>query len=163
MVAKIYSVTQKRFERLCLQIGKVPDPEIPVITIKDLGILRDISLLGSTVTINITPTYSGCPAIDMIKSDIHSLKNEYPDFDLRVKIVLDPAWSTDNISQKGRVALEHYGITPPQKNNEIKFIRCPKCRSVHTSMVSEFSSTACKAMMRCLTCKEPFEYFKSLQ
>ena len=163
MVSNNLSITHHRYKNLCNDIKQITDPEIPVITIFDLGILRDIILKdGNRVKVNITPTYSGCPAVDTIEKNIYSLKEEYPDFELKINRVLSPAWSSSMVTKKGRIALENYGIAPPQKNNAITLIKCPRCRSSLVTLISEFSSTSCKSMLRCEKCQEPFEYFKHL-
>lgn len=142
-------------------LDEVLDPEIPVLSIWDLGILRNIERSGDKIIVTITPTYSGCPAMDTIRSDIKSVlaKAGYPDSDIRM--VLSPAWTTDWMSTEGRQKLEHFGIAPPGCTNSVKqTINCPRCKSEHTNLISEYGSTACKAMYQCDHCKETFCYFK---
>lgn len=151
-------------------LRKVTDPEIPVLTIVDMGIVRKIQKEGEEYLISITPTYSGCPAMDVIADDIiNALKNA--GFKARVKNVLDPAWSTDFITEKGRKAMKKYGIAPPLEATadkeallgESKMLKCTNCDSSNTKMISQFGSTACKALFQCNDCLEPFEYFKCLK
>jgi len=147
----------------------VYDPEVPVLSIVDLGIVRDVRMADGHLEIVITPTYSGCPAMDVIRMNIRMilLQNGYTDIQLTT--VLSPAWTTDWMSEKGKQQLKAYGIAPPTsvpvvcdlglfQHNEA--IACPHCGSYHTTMISEFGSTACKALYRCEDCREPFDYFK---
>jgi ring-1,2-phenylacetyl-CoA epoxidase subunit PaaD len=136
----------------------VPDPEIPVLSILDLGIVRDVSV-DDTVTVSLTPTYSGCPATEAIESSVLRALNDRGVEAPVIKRVISPPWTTDWITDRGRQKLLEYGIAPPQKSLEIA---CPQCASLKTELVSEFGSTACKASRRCLDCLEPFEYFKCL-
>jgi ring-1,2-phenylacetyl-CoA epoxidase subunit PaaD len=153
---------QDTLQRLRSIVAEVTDPEIPVLTISDLGILRDLQYMDDTVEVTITPTYTGCPAMDRIAIDIRLAlaENGYP----KVKIisVLSPAWTTDWMTQEGKEKLQRYGIAPP--NPRFAFpedgITCPHCRSDNTRLVSAFSSTACKALLQCNDCLEPFDYFK---
>ncbi len=157
-------------ERLEALLEQVTDPEIPVVSIRDLGILRDISLDGSQVTVTITTTYSGCPALSMIKADIRQTLSQAGYENVQVKQSLSPAWTTDWVTAQGREKLQEYGIAPPQKSSEGlcamispgTAVACPQCHSEHTECISEFGSTACKALYRCLDCAEPFDYFKCL-
>lgn len=139
-------------------LGKVPDPEIPVLSILDLGIVRDVTV-NETVTVTLTPTYSGCPATEAIESSVQAALNSHGVDDIVIRRVLSPPWTTDWISDDGRQKLRQYGIAPPSKSLDVA---CPQCKSLHTEMVSEFGSTACKASFRCCDCLEPFEYFKCL-
>ena len=139
-------------------LANVPDPEIPVLSILDLGIVRDVTIKDK-VTVTLTPTYSGCPATEAIESSVlEALKSHGVD-EIAIRRVLSPPWTTDWISEDGREKLRKYGIAPPSKSLEIA---CPQCKSLHTERVSEFGSTACKASWRCCDCLEPFEYFKCL-
>jgi ring-1,2-phenylacetyl-CoA epoxidase subunit PaaD len=139
-------------------LAKVPDPEIPVLSILDLGIVRDVTIKDK-VTVTLTPTYSGCPATEAIESSVlEALKGHGVD-EIAIRRVLSPPWTTDWISEDGREKLRKYGIAPPSKSLEIA---CPQCESLNTERVSEFGSTACKASWRCCDCLEPFEYFKCL-
>ena len=155
----------------------VPDPEIPVVSVVDLGIARavEVDSSGEQVTVVITPTYSGCPAMRMIEDDIRTaLGAEFAAVEVRT--VLTPAWTTDWMSEEGRAALRAYGIAPPEPPDPQlsapggrrslpvlgtgRPAACPQCGSASTERVSEFGSTACKALYRCLSCREPFDYFK---
>lgn len=145
----------------------VVDPEIPVITIGDLGVLRDVSLGDEgTVVVSITPTYSGCPAVDAIADDVRQSLFDAGFPAVAVRTVLAPAWSTDDITPTGRAALQAYGIVPPSPTGAPVAVelgvRCPRCGSIETAEISRFAATACKALWRCRTCREPFELFKTL-
>ena len=141
-------------------LDTIPDPEIPVISIVDLGVVRDVDIERGAVKVTITPTYSGCPAMGVIAMDIvtelakHGIKN------LELKTQISPAWTTDWLSEKGRSRLERYGIAPPQAAGGPS--RCPRCRSEKVEKISQFGSTACKAQWRCKECLEPFDYFKCI-
>ena len=147
----------------------VPDPEVPVLTVQDLGIIRDIHLRDEVVEVVITPTYSGCPAMDMIAANIRLVLLENGFKNIQITTVLSPAWTTDWMSEEGKEKLKAYGIAPPNPrqqvcNNELfaphEVVQCPRCNSYHTHRVSEFGSTACKALYQCDECSEPFDYFK---
>jgi ring-1,2-phenylacetyl-CoA epoxidase subunit PaaD len=140
-------------------LSQVPDPEIPVLTITDLGIVRDVDC-STGVTVSLTPTYSGCPATEAIEASVAATLQEHGVDDVRIKRVLSPPWTTDWISEAGRKKLTVYGIAPPERRD--RPIACPRCDSSNTELVSEFGSTACKASYRCIDCLEPFEYFKCL-
>ncbi|HSE10204.1 MAG TPA: 1,2-phenylacetyl-CoA epoxidase subunit PaaD [Nocardioidaceae bacterium] len=149
--------------------GAVPDPEIPVLTIEDLGILRDVEVDDAgRVRVSITPTYSGCPAMEAIRADVTAaLKSEGYD-DVTVDLVLSPAWTTDWMSEEGRRKLEAYGVAPPTARPSdgpvplTLSLRCPQCGSPDTRELSRFGSTACKSLWVCNTCREPFDHFKSI-
>ncbi len=138
-------------------LSSVKDPEIPVISIKDLGILQNIKVTGDSVTIEIIPTYSGCPAMYVIQSEIKKALMAHQINDVEIKLVDDPIWTTDMITQAGQAAMQAYGIAPPSQSATIN---CPQCGSKKTTCISEFGSTACKALYRCDDCLEPFDYFK---
>lgn len=150
-------------------LTKVCDPEIPVLSITDMGIIRDIDVNNKQVTVTITPTYSGCPAMDTIASDIHNTLFQ-AGYKVEVKSVLSPAWTSDWITEQGRAKLEAYGIAPPLSATgdkkallgEEKLVKCTNCGSKNTHMVSQFGSTACKALFQCNDCLEPFDYFKCI-
>ena len=135
----------------------VVDPEIPVLTISDLGILRDVSQDEGSVVVTITPTYSGCPAMRQIEDDIVSVLRGAGFDDVSVKTSHNPAWTTDWINDEGRRKLAEFGIAPPTGEHEIL---CPRCEASEPRMVARFGSTACKALMACSSCVEPFDYFK---
>lgn len=150
-------------EELWVVLEEVKDPEIPVISIQDLGILRNIERLDEKIIITITPTYSGCPAMDTICSDISDalVKSGHKNFE--IKTVLAPAWTTDAITEKGKLKLKAFGIAPPRKRNATdQTIICPLCQSTDTSLISEFGSTACKSLQKCNHCKESFCSFKPI-
>ena len=142
----------------------VTDPEVPVLTITDLGIVRDVKIIGEEIEVIITPTYTGCPAMDMISMNIKMelLANGFQN--IKVTSVLSPAWTTDWMSEAGKQKLKEYGIAPPQTRSDglrlTDNIECPQCHSTNTRVISEFGSTACKALYQCNDCKEPFDYFK---
>ncbi|MCW2637905.1 MAG: phenylacetate-CoA oxygenase, paaj subunit [Dactylosporangium sp.] len=146
-------------------VAAVVDPEIRVVTIADLGILRDVRVDGERVTVTITPTYSGCPAMDVIRADIRQALGAAGYRDVEVVTTLRPAWSTDWISASGREKLAAAGIAPPGPSGgpvalAIR-LRCPRCGSPDTEELSRFGSTACKALWRCRACAEPFDHVKA--
>jgi ring-1,2-phenylacetyl-CoA epoxidase subunit PaaD len=153
-------------ERARAAAAAVTDPELPPLTIDDLGILRDVRLDGGTVEVVITPTYSGCPAMREIATAIEHSVLQTGAEKVRVRYVLTPAWTTDWLSDTARAKLLALGIAPPEpgQGTEALFARpavpCPRCHSMNTERISGFGSTACKALHRCLDCKEPFEAFK---
>ena len=138
----------------------VPDPEIPVISVVDLGVVRDVQWDGEKLCITITPTYSGCPAMAVIALDIKTEMAKHGIDTVELKTKIAPAWTTDWLSEKGRSKLEEYGIAPPQSAGTPE--RCPNCKSDRVEKVSQFGSTPCKAQWRCLECLEPFDYFKCI-
>ena len=148
-------------------VGQVPDPELPVLTIEDLGILRDVTVDATgRVEVAITPTYSGCPAIDAIRSDITARLAEHGVDDVDVRLVLAPAWTTDWMSEAGKAKLAAYGIAPPDHRGAGPVplrlsVRCPQCGSLDTRELSRFGSTACKSLWSCNECREPFDHFKA--
>jgi ring-1,2-phenylacetyl-CoA epoxidase subunit PaaD len=144
----------------------VVDPEVPVLTIEDLGVLRRVAIEGDRIVVEITPTYSGCPAVDAIRDDIVVALGAAGYANVLVRTVLAPAWTTDWMSTAGRVKLEEFGIAAPVARgsggpiNLGLGIRCPHCGSLHTRELSRFGSTSCKALYVCQRCQEPFDYFK---
>ena len=147
----------------------VCDPEVPVLSVVDLGIIRDVKIKDDEVEVVITPTYSGCPAMDMISMNIKLALIEQGYKKVKVTSVLSPAWTTDWMSETGKEKLRAYGIAPPNSKQivcntklfaEEETIQCPQCNSSHTKRISEFGSTACKALYQCQDCKEAFDYFK---
>lgn len=142
------------------RIAAVPDPEIPVVTIADLGILRDVAIDDGQVVVTVTPTYSGCPAMTQIEQDI--VTAAAPLAPVEVRTVYSPAWTTDWIGDAAKARLRHFGIAPPHLVDEPVPARCPRCDRDDTRVVSEFGSTACKALMVCSWCGEPFDRFKAL-
>lgn len=165
------TTTQPEIERQLFEILEtVSDPEIPVLSIMEMGVVRSARMKNDVVEVNITPTYSGCPAMDVIGDDIKKAFRE-AGLEAKVTLVLSPAWTTDWITPKGRKALEKYGIAAPleaEADKEAllgnkKLIKCPQCGSLQTKLVSQFGSTACKALFQCEECLEPFDYFKCLK
>lgn len=149
--------------------GSVPDPELPVLTLGELGVIRGVRLLGpASVEVQLTPTYTGCPAIEAMTSDIEQVLRDHGMATVSVVKVLAPAWSTDDISAEGRRKLSEFGIAPPRHHAADEpvpltlSVRCPNCGSTDTELLSRFSSTACKALRRCVSCREPFDHFKEL-
>ncbi len=151
-------------------LEKISDPEIPVLSIMDMGVVRFAQIVDDVAQIKITPTYSGCPAMDVIEEDIvHAFAEA--NIEVKVDLVLSPAWTTDWITPRGRKALEEYGIAAPLEEEadkeallgNKKIVKCPQCSSTNTKMISQFGSTACKALFQCEDCLEPFDYFKCLK
>ncbi|MFD7548305.1 1,2-phenylacetyl-CoA epoxidase subunit PaaD [Streptomyces sp. NPDC059816] len=174
-------------ERLRLVAGAVPDPELPVLTLTELGVLRAVRLLGpGRVEVDLTPTYTGCPAVEVMAADIERALHEHGVPEVTVRSVLAPAWSTDDITDEGRRKLAAFGIAPPRTGpatgpvtvplgpthtrsahprtdpTDLPPVACPLCGSTDTELLSRFSSTACKALRRCRACAEPFDHFKEL-
>ena len=157
-------------EHLIPILEEVSDPEIPVLTVLDLGVIREAVEKDGVVYIKLTPTYSGCPAMDVMAQDLtqafdkHGKKTD-------IELILSPAWSTDWISEAGRNKMEAYGIAPPLEASADKavllegerLVKCTNCGSTNTKMISQFGSTACKALFQCQDCQEPFDYFKCLK
>ncbi|ULQ51380.1 1,2-phenylacetyl-CoA epoxidase subunit PaaD [Flavihumibacter fluvii] len=150
-------------------LENVMDPEIPVLSVVDLGIIREIKLTGHSVEVVLTPTYTGCPAMDVIRMQIKMQLSMAGYSPVAIKSVLSPAWTTEWMSEAGKEKLKAYGIAPPNVKQTVctpayfqreEAVQCPHCRSYHTTMISEFGSTACKSLYRCLDCREPFDYFK---
>ena len=181
MVTDVTDGTETRLEAELRRLaGSVPDPELPVLTLEELGVLRGVQILGpGRVEVKLTPTYTGCPAIEAMTSDIEQVLHDHGIPDVSVVKVLSPAWSTDDISAEGRRKLSEFGIAPPRphaaegpvplslsvrrESGEAAFaVRCPHCGSTDTELLSRFSSTACKALRRCVSCREPFDHFKEL-
>ncbi|MFI6648527.1 1,2-phenylacetyl-CoA epoxidase subunit PaaD [Streptomyces sp. NPDC050529] len=160
-------------EELRSLAGAVPDPELPVLTLEELGVLRGVEVLApGRVTVRLTPTYTGCPAIEAMSTDIERVLHDHGMAEVSVVTVLSPAWSTDDISAEGRRKLAEFGIAPPRPHTATApaagpvpltlSVRCPHCGSTDTELLSRFSSTACKALRRCVSCREPFDHFKEL-
>lgn len=150
-------------------LEQVNDPEVPVLSITDLGIVRDVRTEGEGVEVVITPTYSGCPAMDAIRMNIRMVLLQHGYKNIRLTTVLSPAWTTEWMSERGKDKLKSYGIAPPLPLQQVctpglfqreEAVACPHCGSYHTSLISEFGSTACKSLYRCEDCREPFDYFK---
>ena len=156
-------------ERAWTVAAAVPDPEVPVLTIEDLGVLRSVDVADDgRVHVRITPTYSGCPAMDTIRADVTTALRTAGYADVTVELVLAPAWTTDWMSEAGKEKLLAYGIAPPQPRGSDGVValqlsvRCPQCGSPDTHELSRFGSTACKALWVCDACREPFDHFKAI-
>ncbi|MGQ4722662.1 1,2-phenylacetyl-CoA epoxidase subunit PaaD [Streptomyces tunisiensis] len=179
-------VTTTPLEEQLLELaGSVPDPELPVLTLRELGVVRAVRAHGTdSVEVDLTPTYTGCPAVEVMSLDIERVLREHGVREVTVCTVLAPAWSTDDITEEGRRKLREFGIAPPRTgaasgpvrvelgptrtgeggaaDGTREPVRCPHCGSPETELLSRFSSTACKALRRCLACREPFDHFKEL-
>ena len=156
-------------ENIWSLLETVTDPEVPVLSVIDLGIIREVKTNGDEVEVVITPTYSGCPAMDVISMNIRLALISHGYKKVKVTQVLSPAWTTDWMSEEGKRKLKEYGIAPPNPKQQVcneqlfapnEAVQCPHCNSYHTHRISEFGSTACKALYQCDDCKEPFDYFK---
>lgn len=166
MVEHFFSPEEHKVREI---LAEVKDPEIPVLTVEDMGIIRSVEVSGQRVTVTITPTYSGCPAMDEIAADIRKAL-ENAGYQADVKSVLSPPWSSLWISEAGRRKMEQYGIAAPLEavadkralTGEAKVVKCTHCGSMNTRLISPFGSTACKALFQCNDCLEPFDYFKCI-
>ena len=165
------ATTDQNIDQVLISIlEKVSDPEIPVLSIMDMGVVRSALIINGNVKVEITPTYSGCPAMDVIGDDIKSALKE-AGYHSEIELILAPAWTTDWITPRGRKALEDYGIAAPLEAdadkdvllNGKRIVKCTNCGSQNTKLVSQFGSTACKALFQCEDCHEPFDYFKCLK
>ena len=165
MVTAILSDAETR-QRAWDAAARVVDPEIPVLTIADLGVLREVKVTDGGIEVAITPTYSGCAAMNMIALEIELALEREGLAKPKIRTVLSPAWTTDWMSEDGRRKLRDYGIAPPLPASSrralfgVEHIACPQCGSTDTELLSEFGSTSCKALWRCKACREPFDYFK---
>lgn len=160
---------EKRIADIWKVLETVNDPEVPVVSVVDLGMIREVCIANETIVITLTPTYSGCPATDVINMSIRMamLAAGYKNFE--IKMVLSPAWTTEWISAAGKQKLKAYGIAPPNDKQVVcepeafsqeEAVQCPHCNSYHTTQISRFGSTPCKALYKCNDCLEPFDYFK---
>ena len=169
------AVATSRVERAWAVLGDVLDPEVPVVSVRDLGIVRDVVEEGGAITVGVTPTYSGCPATEVISQSIVDALDVAGLGPARVRMQRAPAWTTDWISAEGKLKLRNYGIAPPgpadlSHGAPLRFMRgaaaaplaCPRCDSMNTERLAAFGATACKALWRCKSCGEPFEHFKPL-
>jgi ring-1,2-phenylacetyl-CoA epoxidase subunit PaaD len=151
-------------------LNEIPDPEIPVISIVELGVIREVKPDGKKIEVVITPTYSGCPAMKQMEADVKKKLLEKGFDEVKITTIFNPAWTTDWMSAEARQKLQDYGIAPPEEStsdksfltNKPKFITCPRCKSKNTLMISQFGSTACKALYKCNECLEVFDYFKCI-
>ena len=159
-------ISEQNIQSVYNLISEIPDPEIPVITIKDLGILRDVKFVDGEYIVTITPTYTACPAMGLIEDQIKELLLEHGIPNVKVALTYTPAWTTDWLSQEAKLKLKTYGIAPPNHSSCSKLfttaeiVLCPQCNSKHTVLLSRFGSTACKALYKCEDCKETFDLFK---
>jgi ring-1,2-phenylacetyl-CoA epoxidase subunit PaaD len=158
-------------EHILALLSEIPDPEIPVITIIELGVIRDIDITDDqTISLKITPTYSGCPAMKQIEDDVRKKLSEKGFTTITINTIFSPPWTTDWITPEAKEKLRIYGIAPPEHSTEdkswltgnIKTLACPRCKSQNTKLISQFGSTACKALYQCQDCLEPFDYFKCI-
>lgn len=158
-------------EYILALLSEIPDPEIPVISIIELGVIRDINVSDNTsITLKITPTYSGCPAMKQIEDDVRKKLTENGFVNITIHTIFSPPWTTDWITSEAKEKLRKYGIAPPEHSTEDKSwltgkpktISCPRCKSQNTKLISQFGSTACKALYQCEDCLEPFDYFKCI-
>lgn len=157
----------QNIQKIWDELEKVMDPEIPVLSVTDLGIIRDVAIENGHIHIDITPTYTGCPAMHLIEMNVKAAV-ENLGYQVKIQTILSPAWTTDWMSESGKEKLKSYGIAPPRRFAKLDpeafgdsdEVLCPRCNSSNTERVSEFGSTACKALYRCKNCREPFDYFK---
>lgn len=158
-------------EHILSLLSAIPDPEIPVITIIELGVIRDIEITDETsISLKITPTYSGCPAMKQIEDDVRKKLSENGFKNITINTIFSPPWTTDWITPEAKEKLRIYGIAPPEHSTEdkswltgkTKTIACPRCKSQNTKLISQFGSTACKALYQCQDCLDPFDYFKCI-
>lgn len=156
----LVTVSKPSVDQIWEWLGLVPDPEIPVISVVDLGIVRDVEWHGDTLCVSVTPTYSGCPATTIINLDIETALRSRGIQMIKIKRQISPPWTTDWITDDARDKLEKYGIAPPQPGGGPD--RCPHCGKANVERISQFGSTPCKAQWRCRACLEPFDYFKCI-
>ncbi len=162
--------TERNTESVWQILSEVFDPEIPVLNVVEMGIVRNVEMAEGKCIVTITPTYSGCPAMKTIEEDIKEVLHEKLISDYEIRTVLFPAWTTDWMTDEAREKLMHEGISPPQKGSadkallmgKVREVKCPRCGSHNTQMISQFGSTACKSLYKCLDCLEPFDYFKCI-
>ncbi len=161
----------KTKENILALLSQIPDPEIPVISIIELGVIRDITIVDDiSVELKITPTYSGCPAMQQIEDDVRKVLTTNGFVNITIKTIFSPPWTTDWITPEAKLKLNAYGIAPPEHTTQdkswltgkSKTITCPRCKSQSTKIISQFGSTACKALYQCNDCLEPFDYFKCI-
>ena len=157
-------------ENIFLLLSEIPDQEIPVISIVELGVIRDVIFEEKNIEVIITPTYSGCPAMKQMEDDVRKKMQEQGFKNIKITTVYNPAWTTDWLSEEAKLKLQKYGIAPPEESTtdksfltgKAKQITCPRCKSKNTVMISQFGSTACKALYKCNECLEVFDYFKCI-
>jgi ring-1,2-phenylacetyl-CoA epoxidase subunit PaaD len=166
----VVAVSDSRREEILRGLDEVKDPEVPVLSIRELGVLRDVEVTGGEVVVVMTPTYSGCPAMHAMETEVLSTLARHGVPNARVRTVYSPAWTTDWISDEAKAKLAAYGIAPPGRVGPDDLVplrrrspvTCPYCHSVNTVVRSEFGSTACKAILFCNGCRQPFELFKPI-
>jgi ring-1,2-phenylacetyl-CoA epoxidase subunit PaaD len=166
----VVTIAESRREQILDWLEDVKDPEVPVLSIRELGVLRDVEISDDDVVVVMTPTYSGCPAMHAMETDVVRTLSSHGVPNVSVRTVYSPAWTTDWMSDEAKAKLEAYGIAPPGRAEPDDLVplrrrtpvRCPYCQSVNTSMRSEFGSTACKAILVCNSCSQPFELFKAI-
>ncbi len=157
-------------EHIYQLLAEIPDPEIPVISIVELGVIRDVSFDEKNIEVTITPTYSGCPAMKQMEDDVKKKLTDNGFETVKINTVYNPAWTTDWLSEEAKLKLQKYGIAPPEESTSDKSfltgkhknVTCPRCKSKNTVMISQFGSTACKALYKCNDCLEAFDYFKCI-
>ncbi len=153
-------------EEIFALLQEIKDPEIPVFSIQDIGMLRDVHITNNGYEVILTPTYTGCPAMGIIEADIKALLETKGISPVKVSIIYSPAWTTDWMTEEAKAKMQRYGIAPPEHSScgniatAEMHVACPICGSKHTELISRFGSTACKSLYKCEDCKEPFEYFK---
>lgn len=161
----------KTKEHILSLLSGIPDPEIPVISIIELGVIREVDIIDHTsISLKITPTYSGCPAMKQIEDDVRKKLSENGFTSIKINTIFSPAWTTDWLTPEAKNKLQKYGIAPPEHSTEDKSwltgkpksVTCPRCKSKNTKLISQFGSTACKALYQCQDCLEPFDYFKCI-
>ncbi len=151
-------------------LHEIPDPEIPVIDIVELGVIREINAQNDSIEVTITPTYSGCPAMKQMEDDIKKKLSEKGYKEVKIKTIFNPPWTTDWITEEAKDKLNKYGIAPPEHSSidkavllgKERVVKCPRCGSKNSKIISQFGSTACKALYQCTDCLEPFDYFKCI-
>jgi ring-1,2-phenylacetyl-CoA epoxidase subunit PaaD len=166
----VVAVAEQRREQILAWLEEVKDPEVPVLSIRELGVLRDVEFIGDDVVVVLTPTYSGCPAMRAMEDDVLETLRRHGVERVRVSTVYAPAWTTDWMSDEAKAKLEAYGIAPPGRVESDALVplrrrarvTCPYCKSRNTTLRSEFGSTACKAILFCDECRQPFELFKAI-
>jgi ring-1,2-phenylacetyl-CoA epoxidase subunit PaaD len=157
-------------EEILSFLSEIPDPEIPVISIVELGVIREVNPSGKKIEVTITPTYSGCPAMKQMEDDVRKKLAEKGFEEIKITTIYNPPWSTDWLNEEARLKLQKYGIAPPEESTtdksfltgKHKAVTCPRCKSKDTVMISQFGSTACKALYQCKSCLEAFDYFKCI-
>ncbi|MCI5056667.1 MAG: phenylacetate-CoA oxygenase subunit PaaJ [Flavobacteriales bacterium] len=161
----------ERIDHIWDLLKTIPDPEVPALTVVELGVIREVKFDQERIVITITPTYSGCPAMNFFEDEIEKVLSTAGYNDVKLSTVYEPAWTTDWLSNEAKKKLKDYGIAPPVGSTNDKgvlsihgpkVVPCPQCNSQETELISQFGSTACKALYKCLSCLEPFEYFKCI-